>query len=122
LKRRSLHPQSPGIDSTSRRSTRLDLREKLVRTVSDTEWTRLTILDTEGGLEDDEHGEVEFVAGYRESGVAKQLHERSTFVREGGRWFYVSGKYENLRPLPKPGRNEPCWCGSGKKFKKCHGR
>jgi preprotein translocase subunit SecA len=19
------------------------------------------------------------------------------------------------------GRNEPCWCGSGKKFKKCHG-
>jgi uncharacterized protein YecA (UPF0149 family) len=22
----------------------------------------------------------------------------------------------------KPGRNEPCWCGSGKKYKKCHGR
>jgi preprotein translocase subunit SecA len=22
----------------------------------------------------------------------------------------------------KPGRNDPCWCGSGKKFKKCHGR
>jgi preprotein translocase subunit SecA len=21
----------------------------------------------------------------------------------------------------KPGRNEPCWCGSGKKYKKCHG-
>ena len=21
-----------------------------------------------------------------------------------------------------PGRNEPCWCGSGKKFKVCHGR
>jgi hypothetical protein len=21
-----------------------------------------------------------------------------------------------------PGRNDPCWCGSGKKFKKCHGR
>jgi len=20
------------------------------------------------------------------------------------------------------GRNEPCWCGSGKKFKHCHGR
>jgi hypothetical protein len=20
-----------------------------------------------------------------------------------------------------PGRNDPCWCGSGKKFKKCHG-
>jgi hypothetical protein len=21
---------------------------------------------------------------------------------------------------PAPGRNEPCWCGSGKKYKKCH--
>jgi len=20
----------------------------------------------------------------------------------------------------RPGRNEPCWCGSGKKYKKCH--
>lgn len=22
---------------------------------------------------------------------------------------------------PKPGRNDECWCGSGKKYKKCHG-
>jgi hypothetical protein len=25
-------------------------------------------------------------------------------------------------PHEKVGRNDPCWCGSGKKFKKCHGR
>jgi preprotein translocase subunit SecA len=25
------------------------------------------------------------------------------------------------RDSPKVGRNDPCWCGSGKKFKKCHG-
>ena len=24
------------------------------------------------------------------------------------------------RAAPKLGRNEPCWCGSGKKYKKCH--
>jgi preprotein translocase subunit SecA len=24
-------------------------------------------------------------------------------------------------PHDKIGRNDPCWCGSGKKFKKCHG-
>ena len=23
-------------------------------------------------------------------------------------------------PDKKPGRNEPCWCGSGKKYKRCH--
>jgi len=25
-------------------------------------------------------------------------------------------------PERKLGRNDPCWCGSGKKYKKCHGR
>ena len=25
------------------------------------------------------------------------------------------------RDEPKTGRNDPCWCGSGKKYKKCHG-
>jgi preprotein translocase subunit SecA len=27
----------------------------------------------------------------------------------------VNSEIENI------GRNDPCWCGSGKKFKKCHG-
>ncbi len=26
-----------------------------------------------------------------------------------------------IRPTPKVGRNDPCPCGSGKKFKKCCG-
>jgi len=26
------------------------------------------------------------------------------------------------RDEPKIGRNDPCWCGSGKKYKKCHGQ
>jgi hypothetical protein len=25
-----------------------------------------------------------------------------------------------MRPSRKPGRNEPCWCGSGRKYKHCH--
>lgn len=27
-----------------------------------------------------------------------------------------------VRDQPKVGRNDPCWCGSGKKFKRCHGQ
>ena len=27
-----------------------------------------------------------------------------------------------VRDQPKTGRNDPCWCGSGKKFKRCHGQ
>ena len=33
----------------------------------------------------------------------------------------VAGAAAPARSGPKLGRNEPCWCGSGKKFKKCHG-
>ena len=38
-----------------------------------------------------EHAEVEFVARYRVGGRAVRLHERSRFVREAGRWYYVDG-------------------------------
>lgn len=37
------------------------------------------------------HAEVEFVARYRLAGRGVRIHERSRFVREGGRWFYVDG-------------------------------
>ena len=51
------------------------------------------------GLEVREHkttgadtAEVEFVARYRVDGRAVRLHERSRFVREDDRWFYVDGE------------------------------
>jgi len=41
---------------------------------------------------DEDHAEVEFVARLRVGGGrAQRLHERSRFVREGGRWYYVDG-------------------------------
>lgn len=42
----------------------------------------------------DDTAEVEFVARHRIAGRAVRLHERSRFVREGGRWFYVDGVFE----------------------------
>ena len=30
--------------------------------------------------------------------------------------------HEPVRVEKTPGRNEPCYCGSGKKYKLCHGR
>jgi SEC-C motif domain protein len=42
---------------------------------------------------DADHAEVEFVARQRDpGGRATRLHERSRFVREGGRWYYVDGE------------------------------
>lgn len=40
---------------------------------------------------DPHHAEVEFVARSRVAGRGQRLHERSRFVREDGRWFYVDG-------------------------------
>jgi SEC-C motif domain protein len=39
----------------------------------------------------DDRAEVEFVARSKLAGRAHRLHERSRFVREGGRWLYVDG-------------------------------
>ena len=50
-------------------------------------WLRLEVLDTSEGGEDDETGEVEFVATH----VDGPLHERSRFVRRAGRWVYLDG-------------------------------
>ncbi len=40
---------------------------------------------------DADTAEVEFVARFRVGGKAVRQHERSRFVREDGRWFYVDG-------------------------------
>jgi preprotein translocase subunit SecA len=45
----------------------------------------------------------------------------STSTTGGAPATAVAGAAAPARSGPKLGRNEPCWCGSGKKYKKCHG-
>ena len=52
-------------------------------------WLGLEVKDFQE--QDAAHAEVEFVARYKAQGRAVRLHERSRFVQEGGRWFYVDG-------------------------------
>ena len=55
-------------------------------------WRGLQIVDTHDGGSGDSHGIVEFRATYLDDGGGLGiLHERSRFVRESGRWFYVDG-------------------------------
>jgi SEC-C motif-containing protein len=88
-----------------------------------TVWTGLEVRRTEAGGANDSDGVVEFVAFCDIAGQPAQLHETSTFQRIGDRWFYVDGEGPSpvRRAEPKVGRNDPCPCGSGKKFKKCCG-
>lgn len=52
-------------------------------------WTRLDVLATTGGSPFHDTGTVEFRAHYRQDGKAASMHERSSFTREDGRWYYV---------------------------------
>ncbi|RUP37281.1 MAG: preprotein translocase [Gordonia sp. (in: high G+C Gram-positive bacteria)] len=55
-------------------------------------WRGLQIIDTQDGGVGDDTGVVEFRATYLDGdGNLGVLHERSRFVREDGRWFYVDG-------------------------------
>jgi len=36
-------------------------------------------------------------------------------------WRGIGARVETVHRADTPGRNDPCHCGSGKKFKKCHG-
>ena len=54
-------------------------------------WRRLDILDRAGGGPFDREGVIEFEAFWRQGDERGSLHERSRFVREDRRWFYLDG-------------------------------
>lgn len=84
-------------------------------------WIDLKINGTSGGGADDQSGTVDFSARFSEDGAIRTHRECSNFRREDGRWVYVDGEIAPSLPAGKIGRNDPCPCGSGKKFKKCCG-
>jgi len=95
------------------------------RWADNAQWLGLEIVATEAGGEGDEEGTVEFIASYKENGELKRHHEISLFRKLHGTWYYVDGRMPKpetvKRQAPKVGRNDPCPCGSGKKYKKCCG-
>ena len=101
-------------------------RDSAAQWAKDATWEGLEIVATEAGGGDDDQGMVEFIASYNAEGHSITHHERSQFRKVDGQWFYHDGEMVKAKPVvrakPKVGRNEPCPCGSGKKYKKCCGR
>jgi SEC-C motif-containing protein len=88
------------------------------------EWRGLQIFETK--QVNDNKAFVSFEARFTTQAGEDQRHrEKSLFEREKGEWKFVTGdemKNPTVRyETPPPGRNDPCPCGSGKKYKKCHG-
>ncbi len=85
-------------------------------------WQGLHIIRTE---EKDDEGVVEFIADYTMKHLVEHHHEIAGFKKINGEWKYVTGNIitETVkRDGEKIGRNDPCPCGSGKKYKKCCGK
>lgn len=111
------------VDSTHSR-TRKEIDLDFIREWSEAStWHGLQILETK--VVNDDKTFVSFEARYTQNGEEQNHREKSLFERENGEWRFVTGdelknptvKYET----PRPGRNDPCPCGSGRKYKKCHG-
>jgi SEC-C motif-containing protein len=90
------------------------------------EWLGLDIVETEHGLDADEMGTVTFTAHFIHDGKPRPHKEKALFKREGkDKSWYFAGEI-SIKPAPvvlgkQAGRNDPCPCGSGKKYKKCCG-
>ena len=87
------------------------------------EWIDLEIVNTKDGGPEDSEGVVEFCANYRQKGSRLKHHEIATFKKLDDKWYFEDGEAvkpdQVKRDGKKIGRNEPCPCGSGKKYKKC---
>jgi SEC-C motif-containing protein len=89
---------------------------------TDIAWTRLVVHSHELGATPD-LAFVDFSAYFADENAEHALHERSEFRRLNGEWIYTrpvrTGPAPTKSAAPKVGRNEPCPCGSGKKYKHC---
>jgi len=107
---------------------RAKFNEADVKAWAQSEWLGLNVLSASGNT-------VEFIAKYRKKGRVIEHHEVSKFKNIDGKWYFLDGdshEHEEgqghhhhapqtpvVREEPKVGRNDPCPCGSGKKYKKC---
>jgi SEC-C motif-containing protein len=86
-------------------------------------WTRLEVHGHEVVADHPDKAYVDFSAYGTEEGVEKVLHEKAEFLRINGAWLYNREARLGPAPIrssaPKVGRNDPCPCGSGKKYKHC---
>lgn len=67
-------------------------------------------------------GYVEFEAIFVDGSRLKSIHEKSEFLFEKGRWYYMDGQHLPSTLIEQIiSRTADCPCGSRRKFKNCHG-
>jgi SEC-C motif-containing protein len=99
--------------------------EEISKWASHVRWTGLEVHSATPGADEDT-GDVSFTAHFTIKDTPQELREDAQFARVDGKWLYVDGHVYGQEPFrregPRVGRNDPCPCGSGLKFKKCCGK
>ncbi len=98
----TLPAQQPGLD-----------REAMGQWSRESRWLGLEVERADAPRGD--RAQVTFVAHWADpSGQQHGHRECSDFLQRAGRWYFLDPNH-----ALKSGRNEPCPCGSGRKFKQC---
>lgn len=119
----------PYLKSTLSPKERSGFKESDTLEWAKAEWQGLNVISAKDST-------VEFTAKYTLKGKIYEHHEVSQFKKIDGKWYFHAGDshvHEDgkghhhhhapalpiIREEPKINRNDPCVCGSGKKYKKC---
>jgi len=114
------------VEKTHAPESRADFNRKASeKWAKESVWKGLSVIAVKDGLESHDTGVVSFTARFTSGGQDYEHREIASFRKDGGTWYFVDGKSPKpdtfVKTEPELGRNDPCHCGSGKKFKKCHG-
>ena len=90
--------------------------QQLAQSDRDCQWLSLEVISSK---ESEDSGIVEFKAYYSINKTFCLLWEASDFICINHTWFYTTGKINQQSGEIQLGRNDPCLCQSGKKYKKC---
>jgi len=109
------------IDTVHASNTEDKDRATLVDWLDKSFWHGLNIIEIDRKRDDLTF--IEFTAESTYMGKKDIHRELSEFRKEDGKWFFYTGKTPNVKQVVNKnksvGANDPCPCGSGKKFKKC---
>lgn len=89
-------------------------REAMAAWSAQSTWLGLEIEHSEVFGGQPEHAKVSFVARWHDEHGEHSHRECSSFVQRDGRWYFLDPTV-----AMKLGRNAPCPCASGQKYKKC---
>lgn len=96
-------------------------RSSLESWSKESQWGGLTIENVEEGPETTF---ITFTVRYTRGAETVNHRERAEFRLSDGKWFYFDSEFPKPKTIKREaeavGRNDPCPCGSGKKYKKCH--